>query len=449
MNSPNPAAPAREPLWLRLLRSTVAIGLALVLTFLTGLLVVGCLPAARAAAEPLFTSGSEVPKIALGLIVLFAVLLPVVVLVLLARRGRLTWPVLAVGWLAVLPVLGWLAWDEPAIRQPLTLEEFSPAFPGAEQSYAVLMQYSTKTPSEEAKAFNTAKWVLVFSSTASTRDAAKWLEFVTQQRATLEQEWAALAPVRRWQAELAVFDRIGDLTQSDPGANIMSFQPWRVLAQRTCAIATLQAIDGHGDEAIATLVPLLEVSRRLQLSSRTLVRTMIAVVVERMCLETAGIILDRTPVSAASRARLGAALDGENAPALARRLILVEYVHFAPLLSHMRFGNFYNLAMERPSALRGPLNLISTLLLNPIATINLYGDHARELADLAEARELGKFAVRSKGFFDPLLMKPSMKNLGGRLAINMATPSLEKVVDSHWKTFDAREALRKRLAEPR
>ena len=439
----------REPLGLQLLRSTVAVGLALILTLLTALLVIGCLPAARAAIEPLFSPGSETPKLALGLLVIFVVLLPLVVVSLAARRRRLTWTVLAVSWVAILPVLAWLAWDDPAVRLPLTIEEFSPAFPGADKSYAVLMQYSKQTPSEEAKVFGKARWAVEFAATASTRDAAKWLEFVTKNRAAIEQEWAALAPQRRWLAELAAFDHIGDLTPADPTANILTFQLWRVLAQRTCAIATLQAIDGHGDEAIATLVPLLEVGRGLQPSSRTLVRTMIGVVVERMVMETAGIVLDQTPVSARSRARLGAALAGENAPALARRLILVEYVLFAPLLSHMKLGDFNDLIHERQSVLRRPLNFLSGLFLNPIATVNIYGDQARALADLAEARELGKFAVRSKAFGDTMLLDPGMKNIGGRLVLNLALPALDKVVESHWKTADIREALRKRLADTR
>ena len=75
------------------------------------------------------------------------------------------------------------------------------------------------------------------------------------------------------------------------------------------------------------------------------------------------------------------------------------------------------------------------------------GEAARELADLAQTRELGKLAVRSKGFFDPLLIKPGMKNLGGRLMLTMAMPALDKVVESHWKAADLREALRPRLAE--
>ena len=56
------------------------------------------------------------------------IFLPLIVLAVAERRCWLSWMVLSVGWFTVLPVLGWLAWDESAIRQPITIEEFSPAF---------------------------------------------------------------------------------------------------------------------------------------------------------------------------------------------------------------------------------------------------------------------------------------------------------------------------------
>lgn len=446
--TPDPSSPPRAPLWLRFVRSLVVIGLCLALTVITALAVIGGLPVVHDTFEQLFSSASKVPKIAVGLTLLFVVLLPLIVMAVAQRRRWLTWPVLAAGWLAVLPVLGWLAWDEPAIRQPVTIEEFSPPFPGAEQSYVVLMQYSKQTPSEEAKAFASFKPAVQFSG-SSPRDPAKWLEYVAKNRPAFEADWAALAPQRRWFAELAAFDRLGDLTPSDYSANIITFQVWRTLSQRACAFATLQALDGHGDEAIATLLPLIEVSRKLQLSSRTLVRTMIALVVERMSLETAGIVLDQAPVSAGSRARLTAALGGENGPALARRLLLMEYVQFAPLTLRMKLGD--HLAAARGVSrflLRRPLNFLGGLFFNPVATTNIYGDRVRELADLAEAREIGKFAVRSQDFGNILLKHPGMKNVGGRLMLSMAVPAYTKIIENHWKTADLRTALHARLAAP-
>jgi hypothetical protein len=444
--NPTPFTSVPRPLWLRFVRSLVIIGLCLALTVITALAVGGYLPHVRNTFEQLFASGSSIPKVALGVTALFVVLLPLIVLAVAERRRWLTWPVLAAAWLVVLPVLAWLSWDDTAIRQPIMIEEFSPAFAGAEKSYAVLMQYSKQTPSAEAKVFEKTKMAAVWNASASNREPAKWIEFVTKNRAAIEADWETLAPQRRWFGELAAFDQIGDLTVADYNANIMSFQVWRTLSQRTCATATLLALDGHGDEAIARLAPLLEVGRKLQLSSRSLIRTMVAVVVERMCIETAGIVLDKAPASAVRRACLTTALGQENAPALARRLLMVEYVVFSPLFNRMKLGDTIAAARGTSFPLRRPLNFLSGLFFNPIATTNLYGDRVRELADLAEARELGKFNVRGQDYSNVLVTQSGMKNIGGRLMLSMAVPAFNKVVESHWKTADLRVALRTRLA---
>ena len=178
---PAPAAVlARARLWPRLLRSLVIIGLCLALTIITALAVIGCLPVVNESFKQLFSWGSKVPKGAVGLTVLFVILVPLIVLAVAERKRWLSWPVLAASWLVVLPMLGWLAWDEPAIRQPITIEEFSPAFDGAEKSYAVLMQYSKQTPSEEAKAFAATKLGAPVLPNPDNLD--KWLERSEERR---------------------------------------------------------------------------------------------------------------------------------------------------------------------------------------------------------------------------------------------------------------------------
>ncbi len=445
MSALTPAIPALEPLWLRVPRLAVAILLALALTVIVTVVVLGFLPAVRAAFVTLIIGGSELPNVTISLTILFVVFLPLSLLVAAARKRVLTWTALATGWVVVLPVLFWLAWDEPAIRQSVSIEEFSPVFPGAEQSNAVLMQYSTKTPSEAAKAFAAMKLVIPSFGTGP-QDAAKWVGFVTKNRVGLETDWGNLAPQRRWLDQLAAFDRIGDLTPADLGANIINFQVWRTLGLHACGIATLQALDGHGDDAMATLVPLLEVSRKLQLSSRTLRRSQIAEVVEHMALQTAGIVLDHAAISWTTRNRLSATLANENVPVLACHMIMVDFVQFAPAYSSMKLGDFLVLNKSSLSILRTPLNFISGLFINPNATMNLYGDHVRELAVLAETREFGKIAARDRGFLENLLNKPGMKNLGGRLMLTTWVPVYKWVIELHWKIADLRDRLRSRLS---
>lgn len=57
---------------------------------------------------------------------------------------------------------------------------------------------------------------------------------------------------------MAAFDRLGDLTPPRSDADILAFKVWRTLYQRACAIATLQSLDGHGDAALATLLPYIK-----------------------------------------------------------------------------------------------------------------------------------------------------------------------------------------------
>jgi hypothetical protein len=437
-------SPAPESLALKLARSVVAIGLALTLTLITGLAVLGYVAVAKAAVEPIFKFGGEVSHVAVGVTVIFIVLLPLIVFFVAARKRWLTWPVLGAGWLAAGAIMLWLAWDDPAIRQPLPMEQFSPAFAGAEQSDAVLMRYSQQKSDDETKAFGAVKWKV--TAMANPRDTAKWRDFVTKYRDTLEADWVTLAPQRRWLDELNAFDRIGDVTPTRFDANVIRFDVWRVLGQRTCAHATVLAMEGRGDEAVATLVPLLEVSRKLQPSARTLIRFMVAVVVEHMAVETAAIVLELTPVGPASRARLAAALEGRNAAAGARRIMLMEYASFAPRFAAMKLGDTYARAHDRRSPLRRPLNGLTALVFNPNATTNIYGDRVFELAALAEARELGKLAVRSRGFDDAVLTRGGMKNLGGRLMLTMAIPSYDKVLESYWKLEDECAALAVRAA---
>lgn len=437
-------APAPEARWLKFVRSFVSTLLALTLTLIVGLAAMGYVPVAKQALEPMFDFGGKVSGVAVAVSVLVIVLLPLGLFMLASRRRWLTWPVLGANWVVAGVVLVWLAWDEPAIRQPLPIEEFSPVFAGAEQSYGVLMRYSKNADLPEVKNFAAQKWSAVFTA-ANPRDAAKWKEFVVKNREAIERDWATLEPQRRWLAELNAFERIGDLTPPRFDADIVRFDVWRTLSQRGCAIATLQAIDGHGDEALATLRPLVEAARKMQTSSRTLVRFMIAVVVQKMAVDTAAIVLDVAPVGAEARAQFAAALAGRNPAAGARRILLMEYATFSPMIGAMRLGDHYAMTHGGGGVLRRPLNFLSALLINPNATTNLYGGVVFELAALAEARELGKVAVRSKGFSAEPLERGGMKNLGGRLMLVMAVPAYDKVLESYWKLDDACTAVVKRL----
>jgi hypothetical protein len=440
MNAPTPPSPA--PLPLRLFRSLVILTLTVAWMLIAAL---GYAGAVFSVVETYFKDAGKPPGGVLLTLEIMALLTPLALAVWAGRRQWLRWPVLAFGWLAAGTILVWLAWDDPVVRRPLTIEEVAPVFDGAERSYGVIMEYGKQHPTEESKAFSSYKPKVQFSG-ARPDEPEKWVEYITKNRAALEADWAAIAPQRAWLDRLNAFDRLGDLTPPDIAADIPKFDVWRFLSQRTCAIASLQALDGRGDEAVATLLPMLEVGRKFETSSRTLVRLMIARVVQKLCYQTAGFILERGNPGAAARARLRAALDGGNGPAGARRIVLIEYAHFMPTLAKLSLTDAAT-AVDVGGASRLPraFNLLTRLVFNPRATTNLYGDHAYELAALAETRDYGGFAVRQQAFTQASFQQGGMKNLGGRLMLNMAIPGYQKIIKTYWDIEDLRLALLGRL----
>jgi hypothetical protein len=442
--SENPSA-RPKPLWSRAITSVAAIGLTLCLIVITELMILGWFPITRVALEEASKDPSPSAIILSSISLIVGGLLPILLMVIAARKSWINWKTLAFAWVAVVPILGWLAMDDVAVREPLTLEQLSPPFNSAQTSFDVMMRYSKRNAA--GKAFDSIQWAPPANVSWNTREPAAWKEMVVKHRAAIEADWATLAPQRKWLEELATFDRIGDLTPARLDADLPAFRVWRVLSQRTCAIATLQGIDGKHDDAIATLLPLLQTSRRMQVNSRTLVRSMVAVVIERMCIETATMVADMGPLSPASRARLHATLTDDNPGLMARRLLMIEYAGFFPALASMRFGD-HHFSNDRfvHHVLRIPLNVFSDLFFLPNATTNIYGERVRVLAALAEKRALGEFAVSSKSFDDSQRRTPGMRNIGGRLLLNMSIPNYEKILDAHWKLADLREALRKRVS---
>jgi hypothetical protein len=435
--TPPPAA-AVEPLALRLLRIVALIGLALILTLFLGLAVVASSRTAAAALEPLVTWTGKSESIVPGVLTISFIVLVPVVLVLAAWRLRLlTWRWIAVGYLLTAPVLIYLAWDDPVVLRPVTIDELSPAFAGAEKSFAVLMRYGKQQPA--AAEFGKSKLKIVWSSSGPS-EPDKWREYLLKNRAGFEADWETLAPQRAWWKELNGFDRIGDLTPARYDAEIISFQVFRTMSQRGCAAASLLAIDGQGDAAIDTLLPVLEVGCKLQPSARTLVRFMIGIVIERLALSTAEFVLAQSNPSPAAKARLAAALERARfGEAGARHMIAVEYALALGGSAGWGLGDWVTAENERLPWLRRPLNLVSPLVYNPRASMNLLGRLNAELADLAARREVGKVGPRSAEFVSRE-GRPRFKNFMGSMILGW-TPAYSKVVDTYWKAEDQRAAL--------
>ena len=212
-------------------------------------------------------------------------------------------------------------------------------------------------------------------------------------------------------------------------------------------MAGLQAIAGHGDDAIATLLPLLEVSRKLEPSSRSLVRAMFSRVMQDVGLSTARFVLDTAPVSPAMRARLASSLAlGIGGEAGVRHLLTIEASYFVGASAGQSLGDFLPLERERGQLLRRSLNLAGPFLYNRCRTVNAHGALAAELQEFAARRDLAGLK-RAQNLFYGDQSRPRFKNFMGNYLVGAIVPAYGKVVDAYWKIEDHRTALVARLAK--
>jgi hypothetical protein len=438
------SAPFRtEPRGVRPLRFTALLLLALAVTLLATLLLLSTFPLLHTAVNQLagWFPDPAAPNLAGWLTVAFIVLVPTALLLAMWRFRLRSWWWVGGGWLVVTPVLVYLATDESTLRHSISFAEISPLVPDAEKSFAVIMRYGKSQPA--TLSFGTPK-TYPGGFPDPVDKPAEWRAFILANRASLEAEWAAFAPQRAWWAELNAFETIGDLTPPGADSEVISFPVFRALSQRAWAIASLQALDGHGDAAIDTLLPILQVGRKMQPAARTLVRQMIGVVVERVSIRTVRWVLDNSAVSPAARVRLAAALSGGGGALGARRLVMIDYLGSIVTITDHPLGDFVNLTNRHPS-IRFALNLVSPFVYNRRTCANLYGDYILELQDLAARREFKQFDRRQAEFFNQAA-RPGFKNFISSFVINQTVPAYNKVLETYWKTEDDRLALLARLS---
>ena len=440
MNTPAPVQPASaRP---RVVRAVGLALLALSLGFLGLLASAATLPVIRESVRSP-DPGRPGYGVALGCTLLAAIFGPVILLVACNRLGWLRRPQLALLWTLVFAAGAYLAWDDPVVRRPLTMEELSPALPGDEASFRTVLRYATNLPADQAVKPLKPNFVVATGDLAANPE--KWIRFLRDHRAEIETEWAALAPVRAWWDELAARPRIGDLTAANPAAPIVAFQPVRFHAQLAVAIASLQALDGHGDAAMAAVIRLYDVARKLEPNSRTLLRSMIAKVIQKMALQAAGFVLDHAAVSPAARAAFAAEVSAAaGGPAGAKRLMLIEYAFFQPTVS-LFLGDTPVGDSATEKNLWRATRIFGRLIINPRATQNLVGDRYYALAELAAARRLGELEAGQAPLNRAFLAGYHVKNLGGRLLADLSMPAYSKVVKTYWEIEDLRLALLGRL----
>jgi hypothetical protein len=364
------------------------------------------------------------------------------------RRIRLfqTWRSVAVCAALFAPVLVWLAWDDAKIVTPLSIDQLSPA-PASQvdESHQATLAYSAVAGRAAPRTLPSGGLNLTASP---VEKPAAWRDEVTKQRAKIEAEWVALAPVREWQAELDRFPAIADGRSAGFDAPIMSLAALRRLGDATCAKAMLLALDGKGDEAFALLRPFFNLQCKLQRHARSESRLLGAQRGISRALATAQLVLSAGPVSTAERAAFAAAAAGYDPAFFAHQLAWLPYVNMADFLitqPRAAFATIANEAGMRNGILVSIVSWLQPFAVLPTNTVNLYARFAamaeKELLSPAAGTTVDSATVLRE------LSSASPRNFGGRALLLIAIPNYTRLGESLAKTEAIRRDLLAALAK--
>ena len=310
-----------------------------------------------------------------------------------------------------------------------------------EATYLLTLRYSTGAGSG-GRVFTAPKNSLSFPS-----ENAKRRDYLLAHRAEIEANWAELAEVRAWWAEMAAQDSLGDRSTWDVDQSFIRFGPVRFYQQTALALAQLQALDGDGDGAMTRVREVYKVGANLERPACTLVRGMIAVVVQKEALKAADFILDYAVVSKEARERFAEQV--ASSPAGNSRigaLFLAEARYASSSIS-----NISRFAWRQPSD--GWHEVLFTtigagfrwLAFNPQETVNRVHERMAQTALLADARDFVKLNELDETINEEQLGGFQVKNIAGRMMIPMLSSAFDKIAKSFWEKEDLRAALVLRL----
>ncbi len=334
----------------------------------------------------------------------------------------------------------WLTIDDAEIRYPTNHPALQNDFPDAAASYQLTLRYNHRSPNPDKHPPTVTP--LTYPSLYSQPDSReKWLLFVRENQSTIETQWDEAKPLLSWFSEMADAEALADMTNAfhDP---LPDFQAIRTAMHAISAQATLLAIDEKGDEAIRTLLPLLSVGEKLETHSRTLVRRMIAIVIQRHTLAAIDLVLDHNTLSESTRADLTRVLESADDPEKgARLLLLCEHDTFRDFILGLNNNAAADLPIDTPTAHRGTFGLFY----NPVRTANLYGEYMHAGAEALARRNLIEIKRLNDHWHETNWLGRPGKNHVGRLLLNIGLPAYGKIAESYWDTHDRRQALLARL----
>lgn len=358
----------------------------------------------------------------------------------LMKRGALTGAVRGALVAGVAGFLIYLAWDEPPAP---SIARNHAALAGRfddEETYRLTLRYSNARDSE--KVFAPLTHDLKWEQNGERRRA-----FLFAHRAEIAANWAGLAEVRAWCVEMASRPKLGDRAIKSFEQPIMKFQPVRQYVLHGLAMAELRALDGDSDGALADVLEIYNLGVRMEQETGTLVRAMIAQVVKRSALTSAGNVLDYASVSSETRERFAAALEASaGSGGVIKRVVLVESEFWSADSIRQIGGGVDGAGAARPWYMRR----LGDFIVNPQASANRVHDHFEALAAKAEARDVEGMKALDEAVDREGQGKVRVKNIGGARLLSMIVGSYRSVAKNYWEIEDRRGALLERLrkAEP-
>ena len=342
--------------------------------------------------------------------------------------------------------LVYLGWDEPVAPSVVRNQAALAGRSEDEATYRLTVRYSPVPGGGQI--FTAPTCNLDFGLQGEKRTA-----YLRTHRAEIEANWAELAEVRAWWAEMAAQPQLGDrITGGIVDQPIIRFQPVRAYMSHALAIAELSALDGDGDRALAMVAEVYVVGARLEPAARTLMRAMIARMVQGQSLKTAEFVLGHAKMSPEASARfVGLLAEPVGGGLGAKRLVLTDAATFFAsaegLTKIIGGGERFSGEGRLGFVARRATGILLAVTLNPQATVNRLHDYTEEIALLAEKREQAKMKGLPDRMNAELFGGFQAKNLSGRLLLPMALPYYEGMVKNYWETEDRRAALAKRLRE--
>ncbi|MBC8012250.1 MAG: hypothetical protein H7067_19375 [Burkholderiales bacterium] len=359
-------------------------------------------------------------------------------LLLTVVRGRpFRWPAGTAFAASLALFVAWLSTDDPQARHPTRPEVLRSNFPDAAFTHALVLRYAKNGPDAAYPAYESQIFALKLTPSKPDTDAA-WRELVATHHAEIEAAWTKLAPQHLWFAEMAAQPALADLTLTlhDPTPYFSALRDYSRVA---CARATWLASQGQPEAAADLLLPVLSVAEKLEIHSRTIVRRMIAISLQRQALATLRILLDVGQIPPSLHPRLHAALTTHRDPAEgARHLFLCEYDLMADALIASVDTNRFTL-QDATSPGFFDLSRTPRVLYNRNATLTLFADAYERLGDAAAKRDLARLSATEDSENSGRHL--FRKNPSGHLLLRMAIPAFSKITASYWEAHDWRTAL--------